>query len=91
MKLISEKSFFFLEIQNEFGSFSNYIWAYVANLPILIPRKTLQEIPCKTPLSEKIAKDLKKRGMSFVGPKIIYSFMQAVGLVNDHLETCANS
>lgn len=79
---------FFLEIQKEFGSFSNYLWGYVDGKPIVTRRKSLKEVPCVSPISEKISKDLKKRGMTFVGPKIIYSFMQAVGLVDDHLEDC---
>lgn len=78
----------FLEIQKEFGSFSNYLWGYVDGKPIVTRRKSLKEVPCVSPISEKISKDLKKRGMTFVGPKIIYSFMQAVGLVDDHLEDC---
>lgn len=78
----------FLKIQKEFGSFSNYIWGYVDGKPIVTRRKSLKDVPCVSPISEKISKDLKKRGMTFVGPKIIYSFMQAVGLVDDHLEDC---
>ncbi len=78
----------FIEIQREFGSFSNYIWAFVGNHPILNHFKDISEIPAKTDLSETISKDLKKRGMSFVGPTIIYAYMQAIGIVNDHQVDC---
>ncbi|MEY8715012.1 DNA-3-methyladenine glycosylase I [Francisella philomiragia] len=78
----------FLQIQKEFGSFSDYIWAFVDNKPIKNHRKSHQEVPTSTSISEKISKDLKKRGMSFVGPTIIYAYMQATGLVNDHLVDC---
>ncbi len=78
----------FLEIQKEFGSFSNYIWAYVDKKPIVNNWQSLAELPTKTELSHKISKDLKKRGMNFVGPTIIYSYMQAIGVVNDHLQDC---
>lgn len=78
----------FLEIQKEFGSFDNYIWGFVNNKPIKNAYKSLEEIPAKTELSEKISKDLKKRGFKFVGPTIIYAFMQAVGMVNDHTVDC---
>ena len=78
----------FLDIQKEFGSFANYIWAFVDNKPIMNYCKDWTEIPAKTAMSDKISKDLKKRGMKFVGSTIIYAFMQAVGLVNDHLVSC---
>ena len=78
----------FLQIQKEFGSFSNYVWNFVDHKPIVTRRKSLKEVPCLTPISDALAKDLKKRGMSFVGSKIMYSFMQAVGLVDDHLADC---
>lgn len=78
----------FLGIQKEFGSFNNYIWGFVNNKPIKNAYKSLEEIPAKTELSEKISKDLKKRGFKFVGPTIIYAFMQAVGMVNDHTVDC---
>ncbi len=78
----------FLEIQKEFGSFSDYVWRFVNHKPIINRRKSLKEVPCLTPISDAISKDLKKRGMNFVGSKIIYSFMQAVGLVDDHLQEC---
>ncbi|MFX1520537.1 MAG: DNA-3-methyladenine glycosylase I [Promethearchaeota archaeon] len=77
----------FLEIQKEFGSFDAYIWGFV-HKPIQNAYKSLEEIPAKTELSEKISKDLKNRGFKFVGPTIIYAFMQAVGMVNDHTINC---
>lgn len=78
----------FIEIQKEFGSFSKYIWAYVNNKPIVNQYKTIAEVPASTPLAEQISKDLKKRGMSFVGATIIYAFMQSIGMVNDHTTDC---
>ncbi|MHA1915537.1 MAG: DNA-3-methyladenine glycosylase I [Promethearchaeota archaeon] len=77
-----------LEIQEEFGSFDRYIWNFVDQNPITNKFKALEDLPAKTERSELISKDLKKRGFKFVGPTIIYSFMQAVGLVNDHTTDC---
>ncbi len=78
----------FIEIQKEFGSFSEYIWGFVNGKPIKNNFKDIAEIPAKTELSNTISKDLKKRGMSFVGSTIIYAFMQAIGMVNDHQTDC---
>lgn len=78
----------FLKIQEEFGSFDSYLWAFVRGKPIINHRSSFQEVPVSTPESLALSKDLKKRGMTFVGPTIIYAFMQAVGLVNDHLADC---
>ncbi|MDP8162319.1 DNA-3-methyladenine glycosylase I [Pasteurella skyensis] len=78
----------FIEIQKEFGSFSKYIWRFVDNKPIKNQFNNISEIPATTELSDIISKDLKKRGMSFVGSTIIYAFMQAVGMVNDHQTDC---
>lgn len=78
----------FLQIQKDFGSFSNYIWKFVDGKPIVTRRKSLKDIPPSTPISDALSKDLKKRGMSFVGSTIMYAFMQAVGLVDDHLANC---
>lgn len=78
----------FIKIQEDFGSFDNYIWQFVDNKPLINNIKTLSEIPVKTEISDKISKDLKKRGMSFIGSTIIYAYMQAVGLVNDHANDC---
>jgi len=78
----------FLEVQAEYGSFSEYIWGFVEGAPIQNKWRTLAEIPAKTPLAETISKDLKKRGFRFVGPTIVYAHMQATGMVNDHLLDC---
>ena len=78
----------FLQIQKKFGSFSKYIWDFVGGKPIVTRRKSLQDIPASTPISDALSKDLKKSGMTFVGSTIIYAFMQAVGLVDDHLANC---
>ncbi len=77
-----------LEIQREFSTFSNYIWSYVHNKPIINNFEEIDQIPASTPLSDQISKDLKKRGFKFIGTTIIYSFMQAVGMVNDHVVDC---
>lgn len=78
----------FLEIQKAFDSFDKFIWDYVNGAPIVNHFKNMSEVPANTPLSDKISRDLKKRGFNFVGTTIIYSFMQAVGMVDDHLITC---
>lgn len=78
----------FLKIQKEFGSFDAYLWKFVNGTPIVNNFKHLQDAPVETPISIALSKDLKKRGMTFVGPTIIYAYMQAVGLVNDHLKDC---
>lgn len=78
----------FIKIQNEFGSFDSFIWSYVDNKPIINRFKSVEELPATTPLSDKISKDLKKRGFKFVGSTIIYAYMQSVGIVNDHVQGC---
>lgn len=78
----------FLQIQKEFSSFARYVWNFVDGEPIVTRRNHLKEIPVSTPISDALSKDLKKRGMTFVGSTIIYAFMQAVGLVDDHLADC---
>lgn len=78
----------FLEVQREFGSFDSFIWSYVDNTPIVNSPKTLADVPASTPLSDRISRDLKKRGFKFVGSTIVYSFMQAVGMVDDHVISC---
>lgn len=78
----------FMEIQKEFGSFSNYLWGYVDNEPIVNRWKSITDIPVSTPLSDTISKDLKKRGFKFVGTTIMYAYLQAVGVVNDHEKRC---
>lgn len=77
------------KIQEEFGSFSDYLWKFVDYKPIVNRREDLKEVPSKTDLSDKISKDMKKRGFKFIGSTTIYSFIQAVGLVNDHLLSCS--
>lgn len=77
-----------LEIQKAFGSLDAYLWGFVGNRPILHAPRTLAEVPTESAESVALSNDLKKRGMSFVGPTIIYAFMQAVGMVNDHLVSC---
>lgn len=78
----------FLRVQEEFGSFDQYIWGFVDHKPIINTWTEMQQLPAFTPLSEKISKDLKKRGFNFVGPTIIYAHMQATGMVNDHIVSC---
>ncbi|MCF8232866.1 MAG: DNA-3-methyladenine glycosylase I [Bacteroidales bacterium] len=78
----------FIEVQKEFGSFSHYIWEFVNHQPIQNAWKSQQEVPANTPLSDKISKDLKKRGFRFVGTTVIYAHMQATGMVNDHTVDC---
>lgn len=78
----------FIEIQREFGSFDKYLWAYVDEKPVMNGVASWKEVPAETELSQKISKDLKKRGFNFVGPTIMYAYMQSVGMVNDHLATC---
>jgi DNA-3-methyladenine glycosylase I len=77
-----------IEIQKEFGSFDNYIWKFVDGKPIQNKWKKIEEIPSSTTESENMSSDLKKRGFKFVGPTICYAFMQAVGMVNDHVVDC---
>jgi DNA-3-methyladenine glycosylase I len=78
----------FLKIQKEFGSFDKYLWKFVNNKPIVQRKQHLKQIPCQTPESDALSKDLKKRGMTFVGSTIIYAYMQAIGMVDDHLADC---
>ncbi len=78
----------FLAIQQEFGSFDAYLWQFVRGEAMDGQRKTMMDIPTQTAESDALSKDLKKRGMSFVGSTILYAYMQAVGLVNDHLVSC---
>ncbi|HUL32830.1 MAG TPA: DNA-3-methyladenine glycosylase I [Candidatus Eisenbacteria bacterium] len=78
----------FLKVQDESGSFDSYIWKFVGGSPIRNKWKSHRQIPALTPLATALSKDLQKRGFRFVGPTIVYAFMQATGLVNDHLTTC---
>ena len=78
----------FMKIQEEFGSFAKYIWNFIDNKRIINKWKELSEVPATSELSDKISKDLKKRGFKFVGSTIIYSFLQAIGIIDDHLISC---
>jgi DNA-3-methyladenine glycosylase I len=78
----------FLKVQEEFGRFDTYIWGFVEGRPIRNAWRSLEEIPARTPLSDTLSKDLKKRGLTFVGSTICYALMQATGMVNDHLVGC---
>ena len=78
----------FLAVQREFGSFDRYIWQFVGGAPRQNRRRTMKQVPASTPESDAMSKDLKKRGFRFVGSTICYAFMQATGMVNDHLITC---
>ena len=78
----------FLDIQKEHGTFDHYLWAFVNHTPLLNHWETFADIPVTTPESDALSKDLKKRGMSFVGSTIMYAYMQAVGLVRDHPKSC---
>lgn len=78
----------FLEMQKEFGSFRDWLWDHVDGTPLVGNWPSMSDVPGSTPLSDQISKDLKKRGMSFVGSTIIYAYLQAVGVVNDHYQGC---
>jgi len=78
----------FLLVQKEFGSFDRYIWQFVGGQPRVNRRKALRQVPARSPESDTLSKDLKRRGFNFVGSTICYAFMQAVGMVNDHLVDC---
>ncbi|MET3699404.1 DNA-3-methyladenine glycosylase I [Bacillus oleivorans] len=78
----------FKEVQREYGSFSDYLWGYVNGNPIINCWEGHSEVPANTALSDQISKDLKKRGFKFVGTTIIYAYLQAIGVVNDHIKSC---
>ena len=78
----------FMQVQEEFGSFSKYIWGFTGGKPIVNNIKKMSDIKATTPLSDEISKDLKKRGFKFVGSTVVYAHMQATGMVNDHVEDC---
>jgi DNA-3-methyladenine glycosylase I len=78
----------FVQVQKEFGSFNRYIWGFVDGRPQINSRKSSRDVPARTPQSDAMSKDLRKRGFSFIGSTICYAFMQATGMVNDHLVTC---
>lgn len=81
----------FIQIQHEFGSFDNYVWRFVSGAPKINRPKTLQDIVSHSVESDALSKDLKKRGMNFVGSTIMYAYMQAVGMVDDHMDACFKS
>ena len=78
----------FIKVQEEFGSFSKYIWGFVDGKPIDNQPKNLSEVKATTPISDALSKDMKKRGFKFVGSTVIYAHMQATGMVNDHVMDC---
>lgn len=78
----------FIDIQKEFGSFDKYIWSFVDNHPVINNWKDISEVPATSELSDKVSKDLKKRGFKFLGTTIIYAHLQATGIINDHLTSC---
>ena len=78
----------FLDVREEFGSFDSYVWQFVNGMPIQNRRAGLHEVPARTPDSDALSVDLKRRGFRFVGSTIVYAFMQAVGMVNDHEVSC---
>ena len=78
----------FLKVQQEFGSFDAYLWGFVKGKPVINRFASMKKVPARTPLSDAISKDLLKRGFKFVGSTIVYSYLQAMGVVNDHLTTC---
>ena len=78
----------FLEVQQEFGTFDKYIWSFVGGTPLQNARNSFKEVPASTPESDAMSKDLKRRGFKFIGTTICYAFMQAVGMVNDHVVEC---
>lgn len=78
----------FMEVQKEFGTFSEYIWSFVNGKPIINHPKTLKDVPATSEISDALAKDLKKRGFKFLGSTVVYAHMQATGMVNDHLLDC---
>lgn len=88
IKSVIQNAKAYLAIEQDTGSFAEWIWSFVDHQPIVNHWKILGEVPATTKLSDQMSKTLKKRGFSFVGPTICYSFMQAAGLIDDHLETC---
>ena len=78
----------FLDVQREYGSFDKYLWGYVDFDPVMNAYSRWREVPVETDLSNQISSDLRKRGFTFIGPKIMYAYMQSVGMVNDHLTSC---
>ena len=85
---VRTNAFAYLKIKEKFGTFDQYIWSFVNGEPIVNNRKTIKDVPAKTDLSDKMSKDLKKRGFKFIGSTICYAYMQATGMVNDHAVDC---
>lgn len=88
IKAVIKNAKAYLKLKEEYGSLDSYIWSFVNNEPILNSWSSIEEVPSRTDLSDKISKELKKKGFSFVGSTTIYAFMQSIGMVNDHLLTC---
>ena len=88
IKAVIKNAKAYLKLKEEYGSLDSYIWSFVNNEPILNSWSSIEEVPARTNLSDKISKELKKKGFSFVGSTTIYAFMQSIGMVNDHLLTC---
>ena len=88
IKAVTTNAQAYLAVSKEFGSFSNYIWNFVQGQPLINHWTSIDQVPAKSDLSDKLSKDLQKRGFKFVGSTTVYAFMQAVGIVNDHLESC---
>jgi DNA-3-methyladenine glycosylase I len=88
IRSVIENAKVYRKVQNEFGSFDNYLWGFIKHTPILNTWQSIKEVPAKTDLSDQISKDLKKRGFKFVGSTIVYAYMQAIGMVNDHTKDC---
>ncbi|MBZ9536298.1 DNA-3-methyladenine glycosylase I [Cytobacillus oceanisediminis] len=89
IKSVKSNAIAIMEIQREYGSFAKFLWSYVDGKPIISNWQYDSQIPAETDLSKKVSKDLKKRGFKFVGPVTIYSYLQAIGVVNDHITSCA--
>ena len=88
LKAVRSNAIAVTKIQSEFGSFADFLWRYVDYKPVINHWENDKEVPAQSSLSEQISKDLKKRNFKFVGPVIIYSFLQAIGIVDDHVRTC---
>ena len=88
IKAVIKNAKAYLKLKEEYGSLDSYIWSFVNNEPILNSWSSIEEVPARTDLSDKISKELKKKGFSFVGSTTVYAFMQSIGMVNDHLLTC---
>jgi DNA-3-methyladenine glycosylase I len=88
IKAVVTNAHAYIQVKKEFGSFSKYIWTFVNGKPIQNHYETIKDVPATTPISDLLSKDLKRRGFKFVGSTICYAYMQATGMVNDHLITC---